>query len=123
MNKHIIIASLKARPVRTTVSILAVALEVALILLVVGLISGASTETAKRIEGVGADIIIQPPNASFIFALNSASLKTAYAKAFADVEGWTRASILTVARMGRFSSDRAIREYCSDIWQVEPILE
>jgi putative ABC transport system permease protein len=87
MNKQIIIASLKARPVRTTVSILAVALEVTLILLVVGLISGASTETGKRIEGVGADIIIQPPNASLIFALNSASLKTAYAQKFAEFEG------------------------------------
>jgi starch phosphorylase len=43
--------------------------------------------------------------------------------AFADAENWTRSSILTVARMGRFSSDRAIREYCRDIWQVEPILD
>ena len=30
-------------------------------------------------------------------------------------------SILTVARMGRFSSDRAIREYCRDIWHVAPL--
>ena len=29
-------------------------------------------------------------------------------------------SILNVARMGNFSSDRAIREYCRDIWHVEP---
>src|SRR5262245_56310564 len=87
MNKQIIIASLKARPVRTTVSILAVALEVALILLVVGFISGAATETGKRIEGVGADIIIQPPNASFIFAFNNSSLPRAYGKKFAEIEG------------------------------------
>jgi len=30
-------------------------------------------------------------------------------------------SILNVARMGKFSSDRAIREYCQEIWKVEPI--
>ena len=30
-------------------------------------------------------------------------------------------AIINVARMGRFSSDRAIREYCRDIWRVEPV--
>ena len=30
-------------------------------------------------------------------------------------------SVLNVARMGKFSSDRAIREYCRDIWHVEPV--
>ncbi len=34
---------------------------------------------------------------------------------------WTRMSILNVARMGKFSSDRAIAEYCRDIWRVEPL--
>jgi starch phosphorylase len=42
------------------------------------------------------------------------------ARAYADAEHWTRMSILNVARMGKFSSDRAIREYCRDIWRVEP---
>ena len=41
-------------------------------------------------------------------------------RAWQDEERWTRMSILNVARMGRFSSDRAIREYCRDIWHVEP---
>jgi putative ABC transport system permease protein len=87
MNKQIIWASLKARPVRTTVSILAVALEVAMILLVVGFISGAASETGKRIEGVGADIIVQPPNASYIFALNNSPLRMGYAAKFAEFDG------------------------------------
>ncbi|MSQ69744.1 MAG: glycogen/starch/alpha-glucan phosphorylase [Betaproteobacteria bacterium] len=43
-------------------------------------------------------------------------------EAYADADRWSRMSIINVARMGRFSSDRAIREYCEDIWKVEPAL-
>jgi len=40
---------------------------------------------------------------------------------YINVPLWTRMSILNVARMGKFSSDRAIREYCEDIWNVQPV--
>jgi starch phosphorylase len=41
--------------------------------------------------------------------------------AYGDQGDWARMSILNSARVGRFSSDRSIREYCRDIWKVEPI--
>jgi starch phosphorylase len=42
-------------------------------------------------------------------------------EAWKNQDKWQRMSVLNVARMGKFSSDRAIAEYCSDIWKVEPV--
>jgi len=41
--------------------------------------------------------------------------------AFQDTAKWTRMSILNALRMGKFSSDRTIREYCNEIWNVKPV--
>jgi starch phosphorylase len=42
-------------------------------------------------------------------------------QAFRNQDNWTRMSILNVARIGKFSSDRTIAEYCKQIWNVEPV--
>lgn len=42
-------------------------------------------------------------------------------KAWHETQAWTRMSILNTARSGKFSSDRAIAEYCDDIWNVGPV--
>jgi starch phosphorylase len=41
--------------------------------------------------------------------------------AWKDTKTWTRMSIMNTARGGKFSSDRAIAEYCDEIWNVHPV--
>jgi starch phosphorylase len=40
---------------------------------------------------------------------------------FHEPKEWARKSVLNVARLGVFSSDRAIKEYCDNIWRVTPV--
>lgn len=74
MINKMIIANILHRPIRTVVSVLAVAIEVSMVMLVVGLCHGLVHESARRVEGVGADILVQPPNASFLLGLSQAPM-------------------------------------------------
>lgn len=42
-------------------------------------------------------------------------------QAYHDRDRWTKMSILNVARMGKFSSDRSVEEYCEKIWHAKPV--
>ena len=37
-------------------------------------------------------------------------------------QAWTRMAVINVARMGKFSSDRSIRDYCDQVWKVQPLV-
>ena len=74
MINRMIVANILHRPIRTAVSVLAVAIEVGMVILVVGLCHGLVNEIATRQEGVGADILVQPPNASFLLGLSQAPM-------------------------------------------------
>jgi putative ABC transport system permease protein len=62
------------RPVRTLIGVLAIAVEVALVVVIVGLTSGMLQETAKRIEGIGADIMVQAPSAQMFLVMSGSPM-------------------------------------------------
>ena len=74
MMGEMILRNLLHRPLRTLIGVLAIAVEVALVVLVVGLTSGILTETAKRVEGIGADIMVQSPSAQMILAFSGSPM-------------------------------------------------
>lgn len=78
MNK-MIVANLLHRPIRSLISIIAVALEVILILLIVGLSMGMLNDARTRQQGIGADVIVTPPGSSFLSGITGApvSIKVA----------------------------------------------
>lgn len=66
MINKLIVSNLCHRPVRTFLSILAIAVEVSMILTLVGVSYGTLDGTARRARGVGADIMIRPPGSSVL---------------------------------------------------------
>ena len=71
MNK-MVVANLVHRPIRSLISIVAIALEVTLILLIVGLCYGIMNDSKNRTAGIGADVIVQPPGSSFLAGISGA---------------------------------------------------
>jgi putative ABC transport system permease protein len=72
MMNRMIVANLVHRPFRTLISVVAVAVEVTLILLIVGIMLGILNDSSSRQVGIGADIMVQPPGASLIMGVTGA---------------------------------------------------
>jgi putative ABC transport system permease protein len=73
MNK-LIFANLLHRPVRTVISVLAVAIEVIMILSIVGIFMGILNDTKQRTNGIGADLMVRPSNASIFVGVSGAPM-------------------------------------------------
>jgi putative ABC transport system permease protein len=73
MNK-MIVGNLVHRPIRSLISVVAVALEVTLILLIVGLSLGMVSDSRQRQAGIGADVVVMPPGSSYIVGLTGAPM-------------------------------------------------
>lgn len=72
MINKMVVANVAHRPVRSLISIVAIALEVTLILLIVGLCYGIMNDSKNRTAGIGADVIVQPPGSSFLSGISGA---------------------------------------------------
>ena len=42
-------------------------------------------------------------------------------RTYRDKDGWARMAVLNTAKSGKFSSDRTIREYADEIWNLKPL--
>jgi putative ABC transport system permease protein len=73
MNK-LIFANLLYRPVRSIISVLAVAIEVIMILSIVGIFMGILNDTKQRTNGIGADLMMRPSNASIFVGISGAPM-------------------------------------------------
>ena len=73
MNK-MIVGNLVHRPIRSLISVVAVALEVTLILLIVGLSLGMVNDSRQRQAGIGAEVVVMPPGSSYIVGLTGAPM-------------------------------------------------
>jgi putative ABC transport system permease protein len=84
---RLILANMITRPVRTVLSVMAVAIEVLLIIMVVGLTQGILQESALRTQGVGAEIMVQPQTSSLFMGFSGSPMPVQIAAVLAEIEG------------------------------------
>jgi putative ABC transport system permease protein len=84
MNK-LVFGNVLHRPLRTMISIVAVAIEVVMILSIVAIMVGMVSNARNQTGGIGADIIVRPPNASFISSVGGAPVPAKIADVLAKL--------------------------------------
>jgi ABC-type antimicrobial peptide transport system permease subunit len=82
----LILENLRHRPLRTLLSVLLIAIPVTLILTLVGLSQGMLEDSARRTRGVGADILIKPPNTS-VMSFSAANIPQNLVKRLPGLRG------------------------------------
>src|ERR1051326_6253394 len=85
MMHKMVVSNLAHRPLRSLISIIAIALEVTLILLIVGFALGMLNDTRTRQKGIGADVIVLPPGSSSLLAVSGSPIPIKVAEIIAKL--------------------------------------
>ncbi len=83
---RMILRNILARPIRTTISVLAVGIEVSMVMLVVGLTHGMLRDSANLVGGIGADVMVEAPGASVFLGLATTPLSIRLGERFAQMD-------------------------------------
>jgi putative ABC transport system permease protein len=110
MNK-LVVGNILYRPVRAAISVFAVAIEVVMILCIVAIMMGQIQGAANLTNGVGADLIVRPPNASFLSGVGGAPVPAKVAQVLAKMPHVTVAAPV----IGNFNMSHALQT----IWGID----
>ena len=112
MMGHFVVRNLFHRPGRTLIGVAAVAVEVMLVVVIVGLTSGMLQETAKRIEGIGADVMLQSPSAQMFLTFSGSPMPIKIAEKLREMK-YVRA---VAPALLQFNSSGGVET----IWGIDP---
>lgn len=89
----------------------------------IDLIQGGSFSRGNRdiFQSIVDNLLYDDPYMLLADFQSYIELQNHVSEVYRDMEQWTRMSIFNTARSGYCSSDRTIREYCKEIWQVDPV--
>lgn len=95
MNK-LVVGNLVHRPLRSLLSLIAVAIEVVMILSVTAIMLGMLNNSRERTSGIGADILVRPANTSFLVGVSGAPVSAKVATVLARLPHVAVAAPVTI---------------------------